>query len=117
MACLLWTMVLTYPLMTAVQLVSAPIGRVTVCGLAKNMGDLLRRPLVATLIVLLSAANTMHSQRQGPIARVEGAVADRHHEPIFHSDRVRCGPAKSTPIRQSGHRRPGATKMRPRALP
>jgi Mn2+/Fe2+ NRAMP family transporter len=29
---MLWTMVLTYPLMTAVQLVSAQIGRVTGCG-------------------------------------------------------------------------------------
>jgi Mn2+/Fe2+ NRAMP family transporter len=40
---MLWTMVLTYPLMTAVQLVSAQIGRVTGCGLAKNMGDVLRQ--------------------------------------------------------------------------
>lgn len=32
---LLWTMVFTYPLMCAVQLVSAHIGRVTGCGLAK----------------------------------------------------------------------------------
>lgn len=57
---LLWTMVLTYPLMTAVQLVSAHIGRVTGCGLAKNMGDLLPRPLVTFLIVLLFAANTIN---------------------------------------------------------
>ena len=57
---LLWTMVLTYPLMTAVQLVSAHIGRVTGCGLAKNMGDLLPRPLVTALIVLLFAANTIN---------------------------------------------------------
>ena len=38
---MLWTMVLTYPLMTAVQLVSAQIGRVTGCGLAKNIGEIL----------------------------------------------------------------------------
>ncbi len=37
---LLWTMVLTYPLMTAVQLISAHIGRVTGCGLAENMGQI-----------------------------------------------------------------------------
>ena len=36
---MLWTMILTYPLMTAVQLVSAQIGRVTGCGLAKNIGE------------------------------------------------------------------------------
>ena len=33
---LLWTMLLAYPLMTAIQLVSARIGRVTGCGLATN---------------------------------------------------------------------------------
>lgn len=57
---LLWTMVLTYPLMTAVQLVSAHIGRVTGCGLAKNMGDLLWRPMVTVLVALLFAANTIN---------------------------------------------------------
>lgn len=57
---LLWTMVLTYPLMTAVQLVSAHIGRVTGCGLAKNMGELLWRPFVTALVVLLFAANTIN---------------------------------------------------------
>ena len=36
---MLWTMPLTYPLMSAVQLVSAQIGRVTGKGLAKNIGD------------------------------------------------------------------------------
>jgi Mn2+/Fe2+ NRAMP family transporter len=34
---LLWTMVLMYPLMSAVQLVSAHIGRVTGAGLANNL--------------------------------------------------------------------------------
>lgn len=57
---LLWTMVLTYPLMTAVQLVSAHIGRVTGCGLAKNMGDILWRPFVTFLVVLLFVANTIN---------------------------------------------------------
>ena len=35
---MLWTMVLTYPLMSAVQMVSARIGRVTGHGLASNIG-------------------------------------------------------------------------------
>ena len=43
---LLWTMVLTYPLMSAVQLIAAEIGRVTGCGLAKAMRDVLPRPMV-----------------------------------------------------------------------
>ena len=57
---LLWTMVLTYPLMTAVQLISAHIGRVTGCGLAKNMGDVLWRPFVTFLVLLLFLANTIN---------------------------------------------------------
>lgn len=57
---LLWTMVLTYPLMSAVQLVSANIGRVTGCGLAKNMGDMLWRPFVTFLVALLFIANTIN---------------------------------------------------------
>ena len=57
---LLWTMVLTYPLMTAVQLVSAHIGRVTGSGLAKNMGGILPRWLVTGLVVLLFLANTIN---------------------------------------------------------
>src|ERR1700761_3047016 len=57
---LLWTMVLTYPLMTAAQLISAHIGRVTGCGLAKNMGELLPRGIVTALVALLFVANTIN---------------------------------------------------------
>ena len=46
---MLWTMALTYPLMTAVQFVSAQIGRVTGCGLAKNIGGIFPKPLVLGL--------------------------------------------------------------------
>ena len=34
---MLWTMVLSYPLMTAIQEVSARIGRVTGCGISANL--------------------------------------------------------------------------------
>ena len=57
---LLWTMILTYPLMTAVQLASAHIGRVTGCGLAKNMGEVLPRWIVTLLVALLFVANTIN---------------------------------------------------------
>lgn len=57
---LLWTMVLTYPLMTAIQLVSARIGRVTGCGLAKNLGEVLPGPVVLGLVGLLFVANTIN---------------------------------------------------------
>lgn len=57
---LLWTMVLAYPLMTAVQLVSARIGRVTGCGLASNLKKALPRWLVLVLIAPLFVANTIN---------------------------------------------------------
>src|SRR6187399_1670029 len=57
---MLWTMILTYPLMTAVQLVSAQIGRVTGCGLAKNIGDVFPKSVVLTLVSLLFLANTIN---------------------------------------------------------
>ena len=57
---MLWTMVLTYPLMTAVQLVSAQIGRVTGWGLAKNLGAVFPKPVVLALVGLLFVANTVN---------------------------------------------------------
>jgi NRAMP (natural resistance-associated macrophage protein)-like metal ion transporter len=57
---LLWTMVLTYPLMTAVQLISAHIGRVTGGGLAKNLGKLLPLWAVTILVALLFLANVIN---------------------------------------------------------
>jgi NRAMP (natural resistance-associated macrophage protein)-like metal ion transporter len=57
---LLWTMVLTFPLMVAIQMVSALIGRVTGHGLARNMGEVLPRPLVTGLVFLLFATNTIN---------------------------------------------------------
>jgi NRAMP (natural resistance-associated macrophage protein)-like metal ion transporter len=57
---LLWTLVLTYPLMVAIQLVSAQIGRVTGCGLAKNMKDVLPGWAVTALVILLFIANTIN---------------------------------------------------------
>jgi NRAMP (natural resistance-associated macrophage protein)-like metal ion transporter len=57
---LLWTLILTYPLMTAVQLVSARIGRVTDAGLARNMAKILPRWIVTGLVALLFVANTIN---------------------------------------------------------
>jgi NRAMP (natural resistance-associated macrophage protein)-like metal ion transporter len=54
---LLWTMLLTYPLMAAVQLVSAHIGRVTGAGLAKNIGRALPHWIVSLLVTILLIAN------------------------------------------------------------
>jgi NRAMP (natural resistance-associated macrophage protein)-like metal ion transporter len=57
---LLWTVVLTWPMMVAVQSVSARIGRVTGRGLAANMLDVFPRPVVAALVALLFLANTIN---------------------------------------------------------
>lgn len=57
---LLWTMVLTYPLMSAVQLICAHIGRITGCGLAKNMSAVMPKWAVLILVALLFTANTIN---------------------------------------------------------
>lgn len=57
---LLWTVVLTWPLMVAVQSVSARIGRVTGRGLAANMCRAFPRPVVLGLVLLLFAANAIN---------------------------------------------------------
>jgi NRAMP (natural resistance-associated macrophage protein)-like metal ion transporter len=57
---LLWTVVLTWPLMVAVQSISARIGRVTGRGLAGNMVLVFPRPVVSVLVLLLFIANTIN---------------------------------------------------------
>lgn len=57
---LLWTVVLTWPLMVAVQSVSARIGRVTGHGLAANMCRAFPRPVVLGAVLLLFVANTIN---------------------------------------------------------
>ena len=57
---LLWTVVLTWPMMVAVQSVSARIGRVTGRGLAANMLAVFPRPVVTGLVALLFLANTIN---------------------------------------------------------
>src|SRR3954462_240978 len=57
---LLWTVVLTWPMMVAVQSISARIGRVTGRGLAANMLDVFPKPVVGMLVALLFVANTIN---------------------------------------------------------
>jgi NRAMP (natural resistance-associated macrophage protein)-like metal ion transporter len=57
---MLWTVAFTYPLMVAVQLISARIGRVTGAGLAANMKLVLPRWSVTGLAGLLFVANTVN---------------------------------------------------------
>lgn len=57
---LLWTMLLTFPLMVSIQMISALIGRVTGRGLAKNMAGVLPRQAIGILVSLLFVANTIN---------------------------------------------------------
>jgi NRAMP (natural resistance-associated macrophage protein)-like metal ion transporter len=55
-----WTMLLTYPLMVAIQEISARIGRVTGHGLAGNVCRHLAAPFLWPFLLLLFIANTVN---------------------------------------------------------
>jgi NRAMP (natural resistance-associated macrophage protein)-like metal ion transporter len=57
---LLWTLLLTFPLMVAIQMVSALIGRVTGRGLAYHRAKVRPRGIVTALVALLFIANTVN---------------------------------------------------------
>ena len=57
---MLWTIAFTYPLMVAVQVISARIGRVTGAGLSANLAQAFPRPVVTALVVLLFVANVIN---------------------------------------------------------
>jgi len=65
-----WTMVLTFPLMAAVQMISARIGRVTGHGIAGSLVRHFPAWLANSIVVLLLAANTIN------IGADLGAMAD-----------------------------------------
>src|ERR1700757_1729321 len=57
---LLWTMLLSYPLMAAIQEISARIGRVTGCGIAANLRKNYPKPLLYAVLVVVSVANVFN---------------------------------------------------------
>lgn len=57
---MLWTVVLTLPLMAAIQMVSARIGYVTGRGLAANVKAAFPRPVLVAVVGLLLVANTLN---------------------------------------------------------
>ena len=65
-----WTMLATYPLMTAVQIVSARLGRTTGCGIAGNLARHYPNWLLQGTVLLLIVANTIN------IGADLGAMAD-----------------------------------------
>ena len=56
----LWTMLFSYPLMTAIQEISARVGRVTGRGIAANLRHYYPRWLLFPVIALLLIANTLN---------------------------------------------------------
>jgi len=65
-----WTMILTYPLMSAIQMISARIGRTTGHGIAGNLRRHFPTWLTTSLVSLLLIANTIN------IGADLGAMAD-----------------------------------------
>src|SRR5258708_9265218 len=55
-----WTMLLSYPLMVAIQEISARIGRISGHGIAGNVCRNFPAPAMWSLIVLLFVANTIN---------------------------------------------------------
>ena len=57
---ILWTLLLTFPLMVSIQVISARIGRVTGKGLAANIASHCPRWLLLGIVLLLFLANTVN---------------------------------------------------------
>ncbi len=57
---MLWTVVFTFPLMTAIQMVSARIGHVTGHGLTANIKQAFPRWVTVSIVMLLVCANTLN---------------------------------------------------------
>jgi|SRR5579871_3345889 len=65
-----WTMLLTYPLMAAIQEIAGRVGRTTGHGIAGNVCRIYPAPVIWSLVLLLFIANTIN------IAADLGAMAD-----------------------------------------
>ena len=78
----LWTLVLTYPFMVGIQLVSARIGRVTGLGLAGNIRRAYPVWLLYTLVLLLLVANIVNISADiaamGEAARLVAGIGSAH---------------------------------------
>ncbi len=78
----LWTLVLTYPFMVGIQLVSARIGRVTGHGLATNIRRAYSPWLLYTIVMLLLVANVINIAADiaamGEAARLVTGVGSAH---------------------------------------
>ena len=57
---MLWTVILTYPLMSGIQMISARLGCLTGRGLAANIKAQFPRPVLFAVVGLLLVANTVN---------------------------------------------------------
>jgi NRAMP (natural resistance-associated macrophage protein)-like metal ion transporter len=84
---MLWTIVLTYPLMVGIQTVSARMGRITGKGLAANIRGVFPRPFLLGVIGLLVVANTINIAADiGAMAQALGLImggSEHFHAIIF----------------------------------
>ena len=80
---LLWAVVITLPMMVAVQSVSARIGRVTGRGLAANMRQVFPRPVVYLMVGLLLVANTINIAADLTAMGAAAELAIGGHEPLY----------------------------------
>ena len=80
-----WTLVITYPLMSAVQMISARIGRTTGRGIAGNIARCYPRWLLLAIVGLLVMANTIN------IGADLGAMADATRARVRRPDACLSG--------------------------
>jgi NRAMP (natural resistance-associated macrophage protein)-like metal ion transporter len=84
---MLWTIVLTYPLMVGIQTVSARMGRITGKGLAANIRTVFPRPILLGIIGLLVLANTLNIAADiGAMAQALGLImggSEHFHAVVF----------------------------------
>lgn len=80
---LLWTVVLTFPLMVGIQTVSARIGRVTGQGLVANMRKVFPRWLCLTIVLLLLVANTINIAAMGEALKLVVGGGEHGHAIVF----------------------------------
>ena len=89
---MLWTMLFSYPLMVAAQLICARIGRVTGKGLAGNLRQHYPRWALYPLVLLLLVANTIN------IGADLGAMGEGIHLLLPEIGRASCRERVSSPV-------------------
>jgi hypothetical protein len=109
-----WTLLLTYPLMCAIQMISAQIGRVTGRGLAGNMRRHYPAPLLYFLVGLLIVANTINIGADlGAMAAALRLLVAGPTVLYVAAFAVVCGFRRSRPCIPIGSRPPIPIRSRP----